>query len=231
MDLARLRESLRRLAPGSIPGEARPLEPVATGVSELDAALAWGGFPAGRLSELAGAPSSGKMALALSALAHHTRAGALCAFVDGTAQLYPPAAAALGVDLSRLLVVRPRADVAAALRAVEVLARSRAFAIIAVDLPADVRLEHALARRLGAAAQSGRAAVLLLTPLPGAAAGAALRLETWQPAPGRVAVRVGKGGATPGARAELRLGPHRFDDTPAAPLPPATTRRHPGEEP
>ena len=230
MDLATLRASLRRMSPG---GGAAPAarDAVATGASPLDRALAAGGFPAGRLSELAGAPSSGKMALALTALSHHTRAGSLGAFVDGTAQLYPPAAAALGVELARLLWIRPRPagdSIVAIARAIEVVAQSRAFALIVADLPGERSVDAALARRLSAAAHGGGAAILLLTSLPGAIPGAALRLETWSPEAGRVALRVAKGGIALDARAEVPLSLHRFDDHPAAALSPATRRPPPG---
>jgi protein ImuA len=65
-----------------------------------------GGFPRGALSELRGGPASGKTGVALSLVAGLPQEE-LAAFVDGTGELYPPAAAALGVDLGRLLVVRP----------------------------------------------------------------------------------------------------------------------------
>jgi len=98
--LARLRDEIRRI-------ERRPdrrTGVVPCGVAAVDEALA-GGFPRGVLSELRGGPSSGKTAVALSLVAA-LREDELAAFVDGTGELYPPAAAALGVDLGRLLMVR-----------------------------------------------------------------------------------------------------------------------------
>src|SRR5512147_2512179 len=89
-----LRERIRRIA----------FE--ATGLPEVDALLPGGGFPRGALSEIAGGPGSGKTALCLAAMARAMRGEGLGAFVDGRGELYPPAAAALGVDLGRLLVVR-----------------------------------------------------------------------------------------------------------------------------
>jgi protein ImuA len=67
-----------------------------------------GGFPRGALSELRGGPASGKTAVALSLVAA-LPGDELAAFVDGTGEFYPPAAEALGVDLGRLLLVRPGA--------------------------------------------------------------------------------------------------------------------------
>jgi protein ImuA len=99
--LARLRDEIRRLErrPDRRPGV------VPCGLASVDEVLA-GGFPRGVLSELRGGPSSGKTAVALSLVAA-LHGDELAAFVDGTGELYPPAAAALGVDLGRLLLVRP----------------------------------------------------------------------------------------------------------------------------
>src|SRR5262249_59700210 len=93
---------------GSVP----VVETLPTGCAALDQALG-GGLPRGRLVELSGAWSSGKGSLALSAAARVTASRRLCAYVDARAELYPPSAAALGVDLVRLLVVRPPAGGAA----------------------------------------------------------------------------------------------------------------------
>jgi protein ImuA len=78
-----------------------------TGRPEVDALLPGGGFPRGALVDLAGGPASGKTGLALAALREAQAEGGLAAFVDGRGELYPPAAVVLGVDLARLLIVRP----------------------------------------------------------------------------------------------------------------------------
>lgn len=101
--LAQLRDEIRRL-------ERRPdrrTGALPCGLASVDEALP-GGFPRGALSELRGGPASGKTAVALSLVAALPR-DELAAFVDGTGELYPPAAEALGVDLRRLLLVRPAA--------------------------------------------------------------------------------------------------------------------------
>src|SRR5512145_3184849 len=104
LTIARLREEIRRIErrPGRRDGHA------ACGIEVVDAVLPGGGFARGGLAELAGGPASGKTAVALALLA---RLGGeeLFAWVDGRGELYPPAAAARGVDLGRLLVVRPSA--------------------------------------------------------------------------------------------------------------------------
>src|SRR3990172_7714851 len=135
-----LREEIRRI-------ERRPPQRAcftSSGRPEVDALLPGGGFPRGALTELAGGHASGKTALALSALAAAMGQDGLAAFVDGRGELYPPAAAAFGIDLDRLLVVRPLAlghgdgegEVASrALWAAEALLSSGAFEAVAMDLP------------------------------------------------------------------------------------------------
>jgi protein ImuA len=187
--ISRLREEIRRLEhrPGRRGGA------VACGVAAVDALLPGGGFPRGALSELAGGPASGKSAVALGLLAS-VGAGELVAWVDGHGELYPPAAAARGVDLERLLVVRPpapavgpadgRGALAAAPRdpgvpphgreqpwrtalwACEALLASGAFAAVAMDVPLPEAFPgaDAAARRLQAAAERGGAVGLWLSP-------------------------------------------------------------------
>ncbi len=183
--IARLREEIRRLerSPGRREGW------VSCGLPEIDAALPGGGFPRGALSELSGGPASGKTAVALAlvaALAHEE----LAAYVDGRGELYPPAAAARGVDLTRLLVVRPAAatlahgqgreapDVRAGLWAAEALLASGAFAAVVIDVaPARLPGADAVARRLQAAAERGGAVGLWLAPGKGLRIPAAVRIE------------------------------------------------------
>lgn len=171
-----LRERIRRI-------ERRPPRRAAfeaTGLPEVDALLPGGGFPRGALSEIAGGPGSGKTALCLAAMARAMRGEGLGAFVDGRGELYPPAAAALGVDLGRLLVVRS-GEALAGLWAAEALLGSGAFEVVAMDLPPLAARRPggaspgALARRLLAAAEKGGAVGLWLAPeirMP-----AAVRLE------------------------------------------------------
>ena len=146
-----------------------------TGRPEIDALLPGRGFPRGALSEIAGGPASGKTGLVLSAMAHLLTQEGLAAFVDGRHELYPPAAWALGVDLARLLIVRPGSprpkagnDTTASwqgLWAAELLLASGSFEVVAVDVPLHAerleRVESAL-RRLQAAAEKGGAVALWL---------------------------------------------------------------------
>jgi hypothetical protein len=82
------------------------------GVPGIDDALG-GGLPRGKLTELVGARSSGRMSLALGALAEAQQAGELVAMVDAADAFDPASAQAAGVVLPRLLWVRPTGLVAA----------------------------------------------------------------------------------------------------------------------
>jgi recA bacterial DNA recombination protein len=80
----------------------------ATGVPAVDAAL-HGGFPQGHLSELSGPASSGRLTVALAALAQATARGELVAYIDTFDQLDVTSATAAGIALDRLLWVRGKA--------------------------------------------------------------------------------------------------------------------------
>jgi protein ImuA len=188
--LAELREAIQRI-------EHRPARrsgAVGSGLAGVDGVLPDGGFPRGAISELAGGRASGKTAVALALLAS-LEDGDLFAWVDGHGEIYPPAAAARGVDLARLLIVRPgggRADpVQAGLWAAEALLGSGAFAAVVMDIPVRgaERGWAAAARRLQAAAEKGGAVGLWLAP-PRAALRipAAVRLDVAEEG-GRVTAR------------------------------------------
>lgn len=80
-------------------------ERVSCGVAEVDAALG-GGLPLGAISELTGAVSSGRTTLAWATLASITLEGGSGAYVDVSDSFDPLSAAALGVDLRRMLWIR-----------------------------------------------------------------------------------------------------------------------------
>ncbi len=169
--VAQLREQIRKL-------QAAPRQYLAvlrTGIATLDRLLPGGGLPMGQAVELCGEAASGRTSVALRAIAAATRESRLCAYVDGPRELYPPAAAALGVELRRLLVARPRAPRLHSWTAVQ-LARSGAFACVVLDLThTGVRLSLAEGRKLVDAAVRGGSALLLLTP-PSAPADGMVRL-------------------------------------------------------
>jgi hypothetical protein len=100
---------------------------VRTEIPEVDRILG-GGFPRGTIAALEGAPSSGRSALAARLLAAATGSG-LGALI-GT-ELFPPALAAAGVRLERLLCV-PVDDGVGAARAADIALRSGAFGVVVI---------------------------------------------------------------------------------------------------
>lgn len=191
-----LRERIRQLqaAPRSY------LATLRTGVEEVDALLPSGGFPLGQAVELCGEAASGRTSLALRAVAAAHRERRLCAWVDGPKELYPPAAAAMGVDLSRLLIIRPKEPSQLAWTAVQ-LARSGAFACVVLDLnlglgagaaggkSSGVRLSLAEGKKLADAAFRGGSLLLLLSS-PSAPADGMTRMRTESLGPEGLAVEV-----------------------------------------
>ncbi len=120
---AQLRRQLESALAERIPAALSfrsPVSPelISCGLAEVDAVLG-GGLPLGAITELTGTHSSGRTTLALAVLAgitsdvtrdkitcDVTRQGESCAYVDVSDALNPASAAALGVDLHRLLWVR-----------------------------------------------------------------------------------------------------------------------------
>ncbi|WP_437679532.1 recombinase A [Sorangium sp. So ce131] len=197
-------------------------------IQEINDALPEGGLPRGGVVELAAPRGLGRStSIALSACAAaqtearlrgtSATAGAWCAWIDPSGSLFAPAVARAGVDLGRLLVVRPPLEALAKV-AVRV-ATSRAFSVVVIDVagvpgafgqgagkgersaPAAGRREEDLARwvnvvrKLALAIEGSDGTILLLTdrqaarpmPLP-----VAMRLELEQVAEDRLTVRVAK---------------------------------------
>jgi hypothetical protein len=170
--IERLRQEIRKLHAAP----RRYLAALRTGVRLLDELLPTQGLPLGQVFELWGEAASGKTTLALRAMAGATQENRLGAYIDGPGEFYPLAAAALGVELSRLLIVRPKAPGKLVWTAVQ-LARSGAFACIALDLThTGVRLSLAECKKLSDAASRGGCCLLVLTP-PEAPGDGMIRLE------------------------------------------------------
>lgn len=85
-----------------------PLARIATSFAELDAALD-GGLLQGRITEISGPATSGKLTIAAKAIAtaHRLDADVLAAWIDPSRSLDPDYMHRCGVDLNRLLVVHP----------------------------------------------------------------------------------------------------------------------------
>lgn len=107
------------------------IETIASGALPLDVALG-GGLPRGRVIEIYGPESSGKTTMALHAIAEIQKTGGIAAFVDAEHALDPVYAAAVGVDVSNLLVSQPDSG-EMALEIVDQLVRSSAVDLVVID--------------------------------------------------------------------------------------------------
>jgi recombination protein RecA len=98
--------ALANRIPSALSPVPRVLRPLAgIGIASIDELLA-GGLPLGAITELVGPECSGRTSLALSFVSRMTQAGKVCAWIDVSNMLKPESAAAVGMDLSRLLWVR-----------------------------------------------------------------------------------------------------------------------------
>lgn len=93
--------------------EIEEVDIIPTTSPSLDRALGVGGWPRGRIVQLAGQPSSGKTLLSLLAIAEWQRQDPenCAAFLDAEYTYDPEWAASLGVDNSRLLLVKDNSGV------------------------------------------------------------------------------------------------------------------------
>ncbi len=107
-----------------------------TGLAALDR-LFPSGIPYGQLIELTGSASCGKTSLLLSILAGQVKE-MTAAYIDVSDMFFPGAAQACGVNLDRLIVVRPR-SLPEALRTMELLLRYRVVGCLACDLVTQYR--------------------------------------------------------------------------------------------
>src|ERR687895_115780 len=105
---------------------------VSTGSLPLDVALGIGGLPRGRVVELYGPESSGKTTLVYHVIAEAQRRGGICAFIDAEHAMDPQYARRIGVNVEELLVSQPD-NGEQALEIAELLIRSGALAVVAVD--------------------------------------------------------------------------------------------------
>lgn len=98
--------ALARKIPSALTPSQKVIRPVApTGISELDQFLE-GGLPIGAITEMVGAESSGRTAVALSFVAGITSSASVAAWIDVSNMFDPESAASAGIDLSRLLWAR-----------------------------------------------------------------------------------------------------------------------------
>jgi hypothetical protein len=137
-------------------GDASPARGLPTGFEALDAAL--GGWPEGGLVEVLHTHAGvGELRLFTPALARLSRGDRWIAFVAPPYIPYAPALARAGVELSRVLVIRPGAARDALWAAEQALRAGTCGAVLAWPRGADFRA----LRRLQLAAEQGGALGLL----------------------------------------------------------------------
>jgi recombination protein RecA len=132
---------------------------------------AWGvEMLAGRLVELCGWRGSAVLTSAIGLVLDAQRRGEPVAWIAPRHDcFYPPDAAANGVDLAALVVVRPP-DAAQVPRAADQLARSGAFGLLVLDLGTEPRVPVPVLARLLGLAQKHAVAIVCLSEKPPAAA-------------------------------------------------------------
>jgi hypothetical protein len=142
-----------------------PEEEVFATATPLDGLLG-GGLRRGTMVELVGWGSSGRFSLALASLAAITARGEAAALVDLGDALDPRVAEAMGVELPRLLWVRPR-HLKEALSAVEsILEAGLPMVVLDMGVPPvpGGRGVEAFWLRIARAAQAHRAVLLVSSP-------------------------------------------------------------------
>ena len=145
-------ESLRALLPAPL-----PVAPgLATGLDALDTALASGGLPRGRLTEVIGA--SGKLTLLRQIVDAAVARGDWVAYIDASRTLAPRDWAQL-THADGVWIVRPPAPSKAAWCA-DVLLRSAAFSLVVLDSAPPI--SRAIAVRLTGLARESNAAFVVV---------------------------------------------------------------------
>jgi len=176
-----------------------PVTHISTTFPDLDAALGIGGLPCGRITEVIGPATSGKVTLAAKVLAAaHQEREALVAWLDLSNSCDPDFLYRCGLDLDRLLIVRPR-DAADALAIALHLVESKALAALVFEsMPAfgsrlanfasvDQALVSGTLERLAAAVTLTETVIIFLTEprtqsrtlAHGATVRLAIRRERW----------------------------------------------------
>jgi hypothetical protein len=126
-----------------------------------------GGLPRGHLTEVVGSRSSGRFALVISTLAAATQAGDAAALIDLGDSFDPAGAEQAGVDLARLLWVRPPSVKEAVLAADMLIGTG--FPLVVIDLGLRLRGRRAAEAswvRLSRTAEHHGATLLLSSPFP-----------------------------------------------------------------
>jgi hypothetical protein len=157
---------LRALLPAPLP----QVPGMPTGVDLLDRALASGGLPRGRLTEVVGA--TGKLTFLRQVVAAAVKRGEWVAYIDASRTLAPRDWAHLGHDV--VWIVRPPEATRAAWCA-DVLLRSAAFSLVVLDSAPPI--SRAVAVRLTGLARDSNAAFIVVGSSGATRLGGAVRLR------------------------------------------------------
>jgi hypothetical protein len=161
--MRQLRQQLSRCAASFSTADAAVFssDTFSSGTAGLDRLLPGGGLRHGMLVEwLSQEPASGAATLSLLTAREACSQGGIAVVIDRRQMFYPPAAAAWGLDLDRLIVVQPRSAREELWAAVQSL-RSP---VVAAVWGAIERIDDRAFRRLQLAAETGRTLGLLLRP-------------------------------------------------------------------
>jgi hypothetical protein len=108
------------------------VEALPSGISPFDKVL--GGCPRGRITEVIGAPSSGRTSVVHRVLAAAGERGEYCAVVDATNSFDPWTASQAGADLDALVWVQCGHNVEHAMKSADLLLQSGGFGVVILDL-------------------------------------------------------------------------------------------------
>jgi hypothetical protein len=158
----------------------RLAEFLTTGISEIDTSLQ--GFPRGAITEIHGAPSSGRASLLLATLAAASKQEETCALVDCSDTFDLASAANAGVNFDRLLWIRCNHNLECTFKAVDLLLHGGGFGLVALNLseiPAKVarRIISSWWFRFRRAVEDTPTALIVITSIACARSCAALVLE------------------------------------------------------
>jgi hypothetical protein len=160
--------------------EKRPREILTSGIGEIDQVL--GGFPRGVITEIHGAPSSGRTSLMLATLAGATANEEICALIDCSDTFDLLSAARAGVNFDHLLWVRCNNNLERAFKSTDLLLHGGGFGVIALslaDMPARIlrRIISTWWFRFRRAIEDTPTVLLVMTPVACARSCAAMALE------------------------------------------------------
>lgn len=174
-----------RVIPGSSLALASPKSFLQTQIREFDSLL--DGLPRGSITEVAGAPSSGRTSFLHRLLSIATRLGEYCSLIDSTRCFDPDSARACGTEMRRLCWVpcdgvTDKSRVEQAIKCTDLLIHAGGWGVIVLDLcdiqpPWIRRLPVSYWYRFRRAVEHTPAVLVVLTREPVVKACASLALD------------------------------------------------------